>query len=481
MCSLDKTQVLLIEEDVRQASITLSHLSDDLIDHICCEVEVLMEEGQVFFKAYERVKKQTGISVLKKIQDDTQFLIDKNYRLMKTSMKIIGNISLALIMFGTVFKIMHWPGASVFLTGGFAFICALFFPMAIYVNYKKVSQQKNLALHLVMLFSGLIFMIGVIFKIQHWPFGSVMLFTGYISLITIALPIFLINMVRNAASKKDKWMYALGIISLIIFATSSMFKLFHWPGAAVLMLVGAFLLISVFLPMYTWRRIQMEGKITGQFIYTIIVAMFLVMFTSLTALNVSKDYLSNFIEHGSNERSISQYLENKNNLLFAELDQKEDSLINKIELRNIHQQADEICVFVKEIQLDMIRLEEANNAHTPEILLDRPELILNKDKSDQLYMLMIAPENNGKAFQLKEKLSKFQTSLIALSEVNRTSINGLFDLAEHKKWDRVVTWEHYYFYGTVLVDALATLDEIQAKVRTAESVAIRNISQSINS
>jgi hypothetical protein len=442
-----------------------------------------MGKGQNFTQAYELVKKQTGISVLKKIQDDTQFLIDKNYRLMKTSMKIIGNISLALIMFGTVFKIMHWPFASVFLTGGFAFICTLFFPMAIYVNYKKVSQEKSLLVHLAILISGITFMLGVMFKIQHWPYGSYMLFAGYISLITIALPLFLINKVRNTASRKDKWTYALGFISLIIFATSSMFKLFHWPGAAILMLVGAFLLISVFLPMYTWRRIQMEGKITGQFIYTIVLSMFLVMFTSLMALNVSKDYLSNFIEHGENEQLISQYLEKKNKTFITELEANNDSLVSKAEIMQVRKQANDICEFIKEVQLEMITRAEKNNSNSPEVLLKQRELIQAKTNEDQAFIALFGKENNGKAYDLKAKLSEYKSTLENLSSEDKTykrSITSLINLADKTKWDAKVPWEHYHLYSVMLIDALATLDEIETKVRMAESLAISQLNKSVN-
>ena len=158
MYSLDKKQVDIIVADVQLAAITLSHLADDLVDHICCEVESLINEGKNFDQAYELVKKQTGIEVLQKIQDNTKFLIDKNYRLMKTTMKITGNISLAMLGFGTIFKIMHWPGASVLLVFGFFVLCAIFFPMTVHTNYKKSEKKQNLFLHIAILVGGVFFM-----------------------------------------------------------------------------------------------------------------------------------------------------------------------------------------------------------------------------------------------------------------------------------------------------------------------------------
>ena len=61
MNSLDKSQIELIESDVESARIILETLSQELVDHICCEVENEMEKnGKTFEEAYALIKKQTG-------------------------------------------------------------------------------------------------------------------------------------------------------------------------------------------------------------------------------------------------------------------------------------------------------------------------------------------------------------------------------------------------------------------------------------
>jgi integral membrane sensor domain MASE1 len=197
MYSLDKKQVEIIVADVQLAAITLSHLADDLVDHICCEVESLVAQGNSFEQAYEVVKKQSGIEVLQKIQDNTKFLIDKNYRLMKTTMKITGNISLAMLGIGTIFKIMHWAGASVLLVIGFFVLCAIFFPIAVHTNYKKSDKKQNLFLHIAILIGGIFFMSGVLFKIMHWPGAALLLLIGYLVLLCLYLPILLVVNIRK--------------------------------------------------------------------------------------------------------------------------------------------------------------------------------------------------------------------------------------------------------------------------------------------
>ena len=111
MCLLTNEQVAIVTDDVKNEGINYSHLMIDLIDHVCCDVEERMNHGISFTQAYELVKKELGIRGLRHIQQDTLMLIDKNYRIMKNSMKAIGVISLALMAFGALFKIMHWPFA----------------------------------------------------------------------------------------------------------------------------------------------------------------------------------------------------------------------------------------------------------------------------------------------------------------------------------------------------------------------------------
>lgn len=475
MYSLNKVQVDKIAEDVRTASITITHLADDLIDHICCEVENLIEEGKTFEQAYEIVKKQTGISVLQKIQDDTKFLIDKKYRRMKTTMKITGNISLGIIMFGTVFKIMHWPGAGPLLALGFFILCTIFFPLAIRINYKDASNKKNLLLHIAILLGGIGFMVGVLFKIMHWPGAGMLILIGDISLLFVFLPMLLYVMIKKTGSKKDKRIYILGVISLLIFWLASMFKIFHWPGAAVLMLLGALLLISVFLPIFTWRRIKLEGKITGQFIYIIIVSMFLIMFTSLLALNVSRDFLSVFVKHSNNETLKNEYLEKKNNSLLQNIETKKDTLNYISRAQTIKQISNELLVFINDLQLELIsNTEQVNKEKASELLRD-PNKISKKDNTDYVSIILIGEYGTEKAKDLKAKLNEYKEKIIAETNEDTeivSQINDLVDLSDKTIWGKTFPWEHFYFMHEPLIKVIGVLNEIKNNVRIAESLAL---------
>lgn len=58
---LNVSQIDRIEKQVQLAGISFSHLPDDLIDHICCDVETRMDKGETFDQAFEKVKVEIGI------------------------------------------------------------------------------------------------------------------------------------------------------------------------------------------------------------------------------------------------------------------------------------------------------------------------------------------------------------------------------------------------------------------------------------
>ena len=478
MYSLDKEQVEIITADVQLAGITFSHLPDDLVDHICCEVEILINEGKDFENAYKTVRKQVGIDVLQKIQENTKFLIDKNYRLMKTTMKISGNISLAMLGFGTICKIMHWPGAGILLAFGFLVLCLMFLPMVLYANYKNETKKQNLFLHITALIGGITFMAGVLFKIMHWPGSALLLMVGYLSLLLLFLPTLLFVKLKSAQTKKLKSIYILGIVSLIIFAFSNMFKMFHWPGASVLMIVGAVLLIGLFLPLYTWQMFKMEGKITGQYIYIVTISMFLILFTSLLAINVSKNIVVGFVNQANNTEVINNYLEKKNVKLLSEIENKRDTLELKSKAISIKKNSDELCDYINNVQMELVvSVDNLDKANAKRVIAD-PMCIMAKDNWDKVNMLMIGLDGNGKAKELKQKLIQYKSNLTSNFKENTEFskyLDNLINVTDKQNGQFTVSWEESHFYLCSIIRAISTLKELQSGVRMAESAALVNL------
>lgn len=486
MCLLNKNQVGIIVSDVEMAKITFMHLSDDLIDHICCEVEQEMNSGKSFEEAYEFIKLQTGIKVLQKIQDNTRYLIDKKYRTMKKTMKISGIVSLSLLGLATVFKIMHWPGANVGLVLGFFIMCVFFFPSAVYVNYRDVKQKSKLFMHLSVLIGGIAFMIGVLFKVMHWPGASVLLVTGWTVLLLIFLPLLMFSQLKSANSGKEKMTYVIGIIALIIFETATAFKMFHWPGASILMILGSVFLFSVFVPMFTYMKFKESGKITGQYIFIIITSMFFILFTFLIAINTSKNILAVFVNEDENTVKIISYMESKNEKLYDYCKNLPDSIRIKTDsnLTKIKTESDELSEFINKIKIDLISAVDKVDINTAKQCIKNTNEIISKDEYIIVTHIMIGEnyEGIGKSYglgnSLKEKIEKFKKEIMEATYENKKIASFLekeLNTNDGEIWGEKYSWEVVAFYHNFAIRTLALLSKLELKIRMIEAESINYV------
>lgn len=481
MNSLNENQIKLIEADVETARITLVNLSDELVDHICCEVERLMEmKGKSFDEAYKEIKKQTGTHVLQKIQQNTLYLIDKNYKLMKNTMKITGNISLSLIAFGTIFKIMYWPGATMLLVVGFVLLCFLFFPAAIYINNKDGKKTGRTLLNISILIGGITFIMGILFKVMHWPSSMILLFVGWSVIVGIFLPILLFVKVKEAKTSREKRIYVLGVIAIMIFELATMFKMFHWPGASLMMILGSLLLFAFFLPMFTFLKFSKPEAKTGEFIFLITTLMYAIVFTALLSMNVSGDVLGHFVNIENNSSKINKYFEKKKeSLLKAELTMPDSLKIatsNKI--NQVRKEADNLKNAIAQIKLNLVKSVELVDEQTAKRILENPTEISKKDNYDFVNMTMLGPD--GKAGQLKEKIQLFTQKILNMNISNSKfsqSIYILLNTDDQKDGLEYKTWAEINFRNNMLVTTLGFLSSLEKNVRMVECEAIQQLRQ----
>jgi len=480
MQSLDKKQIEIIVSDVENARITFSHLADELIDHICCEVESLMNRGKTFDEAYDLIKQQTGIKVLQKIQENTHYLIDKNYRRMKMTMKITGTVSLAMLGLATVMKIFHWNGASILLLLGFLLLCLVFFPSAIYANYKEVKIKGSKILHLSMLIGGILFMTGVLFKVLHLKGSAELLSAGWVFILFIFLPVLLYVKLRESITGQEKRIISVGIIGLIIFELSTMFKVFHYPGATVLMVLGSILLVSVFLPLYTYRKFKETQKITGQYIFILIGTVFFILFSILLALNVSVNVLGVFVNDGNNSAIITHYLELKNQKSYADFNTKTIDAKTKYETHvvNIQSKAKNLNELIDSIKIELIAASDKVDKKVAKERILNVNRIVNKTDAGVVNTLILGEKKDGLASILKLKIRQLNDTLVSVTKSNpelASNIGKLLSTTDVVTGNKSQTWEQFMFENNPSVNAFSVLLDIQKKVRMAESQAIQFI------
>lgn len=193
MVELTEQNISEIELLVEARGVEMKELSYDLVDHVCCMIEEKMESGKSYTSALEESIASFGKKGIRQIQEETTFLLTKNILAMRKTMHITGITAATLLLLGSIFKIQHWPGAALMYVLGAAALCFLFMPLFLTVRIKEKPGKLVTISNIIGALGGAMLCFGILFKIMHWPFANVLMNLGGFSLMLIFLPIYIYN------------------------------------------------------------------------------------------------------------------------------------------------------------------------------------------------------------------------------------------------------------------------------------------------
>ncbi len=173
-----------------------------------------------------------------------------------------------------------------------------FYATAIKTFYKKELKEIEEETHLLLTFknyykmkklmilsgalSAIAFIIGSFFKIMHWPGAGILLLMAFVVLMTIFLPLMFVLKTREVKANHDRLVLATGTLTGILYALSMLFKIMHWPGANMLFFGTLALGIFIFIPAYFFTGIRKpEAKVNTIVSTVMMVAVFGINFVMM--------------------------------------------------------------------------------------------------------------------------------------------------------------------------------------------------------
>jgi hypothetical protein len=343
-----------IRQDISRQEITFSHLLENLVDHICCDVEHEMRTGLDFSEAYRRVKQKMGSRRLKEIQEETLYAVDTKYRHMKNTMKISGIAGIVLLGFGALFKIQHWPLAGTMATLGAVTLALVFVPSAIGVLWKETHSTKKLFLFISSFLAGILFIFGTLFKIQHWPGAGIIITLAALFGILFFVPALLVYKLRGLENKSMKPVYIFGAIGMICYAGGMFCKIQHWPLAGMFMVLGMIILCIITFPWYTWLTWKEENHISSKFLYMVIGLLVIIIPGTLINLNLQSSFDEGYYSHQEQQQALYSYLSSNNNSLMTRY---HDSL-SYPQMEQLHVKTVNLLTLIGDVQTKMVQESE---------------------------------------------------------------------------------------------------------------------------
>jgi len=323
-----------ITSDVISQEIIFPNLADELVDHICCDVEYEMEKGLNFNEAYNRVKQKIGKRRLKEIQEETLYATDSKYRIMKTTMKFSAVAGTVLFGVAAMFKIQHWPGAGIMLTLGALILALLFMPSALGVLRKESRSRLRLVLFISAFLSAGLFITGILFKVQHWNGGGPILILAGIVVVFLLIPSLLSATLQNTENTALRPVYIAGAVGLAAFFTGFLFKIMHWQGSGILLLGGLAVISLAVLPWYTWLKWKDERHVRPEFIFLIAGLLSVIMPSALLNINLQRSFDEGYFTNLEEQQALfNSMFRTKDELLASYQDSTAYELMREIDSR----------------------------------------------------------------------------------------------------------------------------------------------------
>tara|TARA_B100000768_G_scaffold68126_1_gene65508 strand:- start:6253 stop:6690 length:438 start_codon:yes stop_codon:yes gene_type:complete len=112
---------------------------------------------------------------------------------MKKTLYLIGLLSTIFTFLGSIFKIMHWPGASVMIIIGAFSFAFIFIPFLIFLKFKEVIFLFDKFIYSIGVVLGTILIVGFVFKLMHWPLATVLMLSSIVIFNFVYIPVYFLS------------------------------------------------------------------------------------------------------------------------------------------------------------------------------------------------------------------------------------------------------------------------------------------------
>lgn len=192
-------QFSILEARLSEAGIKRAGLYADLLDHYYCLTESYMVQGLTFEESCQLAILEMAPDGFSSIEKDLDFLLTFNFQ----------------------------------------------------VNMKRLLYS-----------GGLIATVGqtlyVLFRQQHWAGAPFFLMVACVALFLMVIPALIVEYAQKSKSISGNVRLRIlsGLVGIALFGAGSAFKLAHWPGASIQIVVGTAILALLFFPLYFWQQYQ---------------------------------------------------------------------------------------------------------------------------------------------------------------------------------------------------------------------------------
>ncbi len=317
------------------------------------------------------------------------------------------------------------------------------------------------------IFSAITMIIGMLFKIMHWQGTSLIIVLGIFSSSLIFLPLMFTLKVKEKQSTKEKLVLALATVLGILISISILFKVMHWPGANIM--GGTFLAVAtfVYIPVYFFTGIRNPDLKVNTIVTTVLMVMGCGLLFTLVNTRPQIQEKANLVANSNLQESYKKITGQANLISTALL--QDTTLKDKKEVAEIIQKCNVICDNIEQIKLLLI-----NKTWDADLKTVDYNAFGRLDNYDIPTQILFKQDQTTEPALVLVKMKEDLKSLISLSGKEQSD-PGLIDLSDKKDplTNTTTSWEVENFYRTPLICVLRNLTQLQLNIRFIEMNCIK--------
>jgi len=320
----------------------------------------------------------------------------------------------------------------------------------------------------------MLFILGTLFKIQHWPLAGTLLSLAALSGILFFIPALALSRLSDQENKAKRPVYVLGATGAVLFVAGLLFKIQHWPLATVFILTGIFLLCFLAIPMFTWLTWKEESHINPKFIFMLIGFLLIIIPGAMLTLSLQQSYQDNYYPNNIQQKALFDYLFRSNNSLITSY--KDSS--NYHEMEKLHLKTADILATLSNIEKRMVQESEGQPGKPA---VSARQISQTETGQEIHYWELSKPLDAGPAKAFLAPGSNTRNELNSLMAEYVNYLSGITSAETMQKYKKVLDTEMFLTAvipangKTSLMAGLHTLEIMKNGLLTVESCVLHSI------
>ncbi|UTW62496.1 hypothetical protein KFE98_21275 [bacterium SCSIO 12741] len=325
--------------------------------------------------------------------------------------------------------------------------------------------------------AGLV-LLGCLFKMQHYPGASFMLLIGTLLFSMVTLTLFLIYRIQIRRTQFDVFAGVIITVTTWLLTMGLLFKIQHYPGGTSLLYIGQILLIFGLIPVAIVSFNKSENPYSGLNLMALLAAF--TGITMASTISYSLNSLQGHLVSYRQTHSINSHQIDRNALLHERLAQSGNTQAQADQIYALSNETWEE-IEDAQVRLmatvDMLPIERAEEMEFWEIMN-----IDNSDVSSQLFIGADSwqpSKEPGSALALRASVESYAEQLSGLMKnpKNRITLEEyLRDFFQtYETFGTVESWEVENFYHASAISAGHVLESMQSLVLSLEELAYEDL------